>query len=81
MALEWRGHNIGGGEGSKDGGWRSTKLYLQMRGGHIIQRPEEEELLVEAEVRESQIACPTGWFPSKISTMLAFNIISHSMPN
>ena len=37
--------------------------------------------MVEAEVRESQIACPTGWFPSKISTMLAFNIISDSMPN
>ena len=28
-----------------------------------------------------QIACPTGWFPSKISTMLAFNIITNSMPN
>ena len=52
-----------------------------MRGGHIIQQPEEEELLVEAEVRESQIACPTGWFPSKISTMLAININTNSMPN
>ena len=29
-----------------------------------------------------QIACPTGWFPSKISTVLAFNNINtNSMSN